>query len=431
MAREVFTPVRLSDDGRGIAQADGKVVFVRGALPGETVEAERVVAHRRFDEAELLAVLEAARERVTPPCPRYGECGGCDLQHLALSAQRDHKVAVLTQALRRAKVDPLPTVAAPDAALSGLTYRRRARFSVHWGRGGRLTLGFREAKGHRIVGLRQCPILVPALTEVPGQLQDALEGLALGPWLTHVDAVADEAGTGGWCRLAFRGRRGEAVPPLEAEDRARLEGLAQSLDRPVLADLSGTLETFGGAAPELREGGVTYAPGAFLQANGAVNAALRAAVLSAVGAPTGAPVLDAFAGAGNFAWALAEAGHEVLAVEGDGRALRGLKQRAESAGLNLKAQPLDLFNELPLKLGQFETVVLDPPRAGADHLCKGLAALRKGRRPKRIVYVSCAPPTLARDAALLSGAGYALRRAAVFDMFPQTHHVECLAVFEG
>jgi len=431
MAREVFRPVRLSDDGRGIAQADGKVVFVRGALPGETVEAERVATHRRFDEAELLTVQAAAPERVTPPCPHYGECGGCDLQHLELGAQRAHKVAVLREALRRAKVNAPPELEASDPNLPGLAYRRRARFSVHWGRGGRLTLGFREAKGHRIVGLRQCPILVPALTEVPGQLQDALEGLTLGPWLTHGDAVADEEGTGGWCRLAFRGRRGEPVPPLEAEDRDRLQGLAQSLNRPVLADLNGVLETFGDAAPEFREGGVTYAPGAFLQANGAVNAALRTAVLTAAGAPTGAPVLDAFAGAGNFAWALAEASHEVLAVEADGRALQGLKQRAEAAGLNLKAQPLDLFSELPLKLGQFETVVLDPPRAGADHLCKGIAALRKGRRPKRIVYVSCAPPTLARDAATLQGAGYALRRAAVFDMFPQTHHVECLAVFEG
>jgi len=431
MAREVFRPVRLSDDGRGIAQADGKVVFVRGALPGETVEAERVATHRRFDEAELLTVQAAAPERVTPPCPHYGECGGCDLQHLELGAQRAHKVAVLREALRRAKVNAPPELEASDPNLPGLAYRRRARFSVHRGRGGRLTLGFREAKGHRIVGLRQCPILVPALTEVPGQLQDALEGLTLGPWLTHGDAVADEEGTGGWCRLAFRGRRGEPVPPLEAEDRDRLQGLAQSLNRPVLADLNGVLETFGDAAPEFREGGVTYAPGAFLQANGAVNAALRTAVLTAAGAPTGAPVLDAFAGAGNFAWALAEAGHEVLAVEADGRALQGLKQRAEAAGLNLKAQPLDLFSELPLKLGQFETVVLDPPRAGADHLCKGIAALRKGRRPKRIVYVSCAPPTLARDAATLQGAGYALRRAAVFDMFPQTHHVECLAVFEG
>ena len=154
---------------------------------------------------------------------------------------------------------------------------------------------------------------------------------------------------------------------------------------PILVARSKPLE---GGAPEFQEGGVTYAPGAFLQANGTVNAALRAAVLGAVGAPTGAPVLDAFAGAGNFAWALAEAGHEVLAAEGDGRALQGLKQRAEAAALNLRAQPLDLFSELPLKLGQFETVVLDPPRAGADHLCKGLAALRKGRRPKRIVYVS-------------------------------------------
>ena len=146
MAREVFTPVRLSDDGRGIAQADGKVVFVRGALPGETVEAERVAAHRRFDEAELLSVREAAPERVTPPCSHYGECGGCDLQHLELGAQRAHKVAVLREALRRAKIDPLPTVTAPDVALPGLAYRRRARFSVHRGRGGRLTLGFGKGR---------------------------------------------------------------------------------------------------------------------------------------------------------------------------------------------------------------------------------------------------------------------------------------------
>ena len=429
MSKETYTVARLGDDGRGIAQVDGKVVFVRGALPGETVEAERVAAHRRFDEAELLTVREAAPKRATPPCPRYGECGGCDLQHLELGAQRAHKVAVLTEALRRAKVDPVPTVITPDTTLPGLAYRRRARFSVHWGRGGRLTLGFREGKGHRIVGLRQCPILVPALAEVPGQLQDALEALTLGPWLTHVDAVAE--GEGGWCRLAFRGRRGEPLPPLEAADRGRITGLAKTLSLPVLSDLDGTLETFGEGALEFLNGGIVYAPGAFLQANGAVNAALRAAVLSAVGAPTGAPVLDAFAGAGNFAWALAEAGHEVLAVEGDGRALLGLKQRAEATGLNLKVQSLDLFSELPLKLGHFQTVVLDPPRAGADHLCKGLAALRRGRRPKRIVYVSCAPATLARDAATLQSAGYGLRRAAVFDMFPQTHHVECLAVFDA
>ncbi len=283
MAGEIFTPVRLSDDGRGIAQVDGKVVFVRGALPGETVEARRVATHRRFDEAELLSVRDAAPERVPAPCPRYGACGGCDLQHLELGAQRAHKVAVLTAALRRAKVNPLPEVAAPAAGLPGLAYRRRARFSVHWGRGGRLTLGFREGKGHRIVGIRRCPILVPALTEVPGQLQDVLEGLALGPWLTHVDAVAEEAGAGGWCRLAFRGRRGEPLPPLAAADRARLTGLAHTLGLPVLADLEGRLETFGEGAPEFRDGGVAYVPGAFLHANGAVNAALRAAVVDAVG----------------------------------------------------------------------------------------------------------------------------------------------------
>ena len=146
----------------------------------------------------------------------------------------------------------------------------------------------------------------------------------------------------------------------------------------MLADLGGTLEAFGGGRPGISEGGVTYAPG--LQANGTVNSG------SSDGGARRRRRADGGAGArclrrgGQPCLGLAEVGHEVLAVEGDGRALQGLKQRAEAAALNLRAQPLDLFSELPLKLGQFETVVLDPPRAGADHLCKGLAALRKGRR---------------------------------------------------
>ncbi|WP_458526344.1 23S rRNA (uracil(1939)-C(5))-methyltransferase RlmD [Onishia taeanensis] len=428
--------LRLAHDGRGVARdAAGKTLFVDRALPGERVEVAVHKSRQRFDEAHVRQVLRAAPERVTPACPHFGVCGGCDLQHQALEAQRDHKRQVLVEQLSR---QGLTLEAAPVLlAAEGLGYRRRARLGVKVDADGRPHLGFRARGSHHLIDMTACPVLVPALEALLVPLREQLARLEAPRQVGHLELIASDAGV---CLVvrqlrdqpadakhwqAFAATHGVALGWLLGRETPRLEWLTE------VPDLHYGLKPAGAEHEDARELVLGFAPGDFLQVNAGVNQRLVDTALAWLAPQAGERVLDCFAGVGNFSLALAARTGSVTGVEGNPLMVERLEANARRNGLtNITARQADLSREAQARTLLTETewdlVVLDPPREGAEALSRRLAA----SRVSRILYVSCDPATLARDAAQLVAGGYRLTRAAIADMFAQTAHLEAVLLFE-
>lgn len=424
----------LAHDGRGVARnARGKTVFVEGALPGERV---RVAVHRtrkRFDEAHVRELVRASPERVAPPCPHFGRCGGCDLQHLALPAQRRHKQAVLEELLGRQGI----TLAASPELLAGAGegYRRRARLGVKVDADGGVHLGFRARHTHRLVDIDACTVLMPGLDALLVPLHQLLAGLEAPRQVGHLELLESDQAVVVVVRQ-LRDHPGDARR-WQAFARAHGVHLARWLGREApefdwLTPPPALCCRVPGPDGELF---LSVAPGDFLQANAEVNDLMVRTVLSWL-APlaAGERVLDLFAGVGNFSLPLAAAGARVTAAEGNPAmvARLGDNARANSPGwgLGVEARQADLA-ALPavralLQEAAPEVVVLDPPREGAEAVSRALVE----HPVPRLLYISCDPATLARDAAHLVRGGYRIRQAAVADMFVHTSHLESMLLFE-
>ncbi|WP_431023619.1 23S rRNA (uracil(1939)-C(5))-methyltransferase RlmD [Halomonas sp. H5] len=416
---------RLAHDGRGLTHdADGKACFVEGALPGERV---RLAVHRqrkRFDEAHLREVIVASPERVDPPCEHYGSCGGCDLQHLALDAQRRHKQAVLAEQLGRQGVT---LEASPELlAGEGLGYRRRARLGVRLDAEGQLHLGFRGRRSHHLVDIAACPVLTPPLSRLIPALREQLETLEAPRQVGHLELIDGDAGAA----LVVRQLRDN---PRDAE-RWRAFAERQGVHLAWLVGRETPELRWLGEAPSLHyalgELRVSFAPGDFVQVNGEVNRALVETALAWLAPARGEALLDLFAGVGNFSLPLAFAGARVTGVEGspamverlaDNARANDLPLAARQANLNDPEAVAQLLDEVPAT-----GVLLDPPREGAEAVCRVLA---KQGAVERVLYVSCDPATLARDAAILAAGGLRPVRGAVADMFAQTAHLESVLLF--
>lgn len=418
------------EPGIGLARNDGKVVFVSGALPGEQVRALRVRRHARRDEAELTEVLRAAPDRVEPPCPAYARCGGCAVQHQAHGAQLVDKQALLVEKLERlGGVRPArllePLAGAPWA------YRARARLGVRFvpAKGGAL-VGFRERHNARVAVMDACPVLDARLSALIAPLRVLVENLAVPARLPQIEATA----TADEVALVFR-----HLDPLPDADRAALAAFGSAHGVRVFLQPAGpdTVHPLPptGDAPlhyelpgwELR---LAFGPLEFTQVNLALNGALVAQALALLASRTGERIADLFCGIGNFTLPIARSGARVLGVEGDAALVARARSNARANGLADAAQfqAADLYTHGPetvAAVGRVDGVLLDPPRSGALEVCQALAA----QAPRRIVYVSCNPATLARDAGVLVGAGYTLSAAGIVDMFPHTAHVESMALF--
>ncbi|WP_444984686.1 TRAM domain-containing protein [Halomonas mongoliensis] len=434
---------RLAHDGRGLAHdAAGKALFVEGALPGERVEVAVHRTRKRFDEAHLREVLEASPERAEPPCPHYARCGGCDLQHLEVAAQRRHKQAVLRDLLARQGVEVPDEMALLAGASDG--YRRRARLGVKVDAEGGVHLGFRARHSHRLVDIEQCTILVPELGALLAPLHQQVASLSAPRQVGHLELLDSDQGPvlvvrqlkphgedrGRW--EAFATGHALHLAWLVGRESPRLEWLtpapALSCRVPSAADASATGELTLG-----------FAPGDFLQANAEVNRQMVTTALQWLTDLEGTPLLDLFAGVGNFSLPLASAGASVTAVEGSPAMVERLADNAARHGARLDAgarvprvesRQADLAQagavaRLLDEVGP-EVVVLDPPREGAEPAVLALAAARV----PRVLYVACDPATLARDAARLVHGGYRVTRAAVADMFVHTSHLESMLLFE-
>jgi len=416
---------RLANDGRGIAFIEGRTWFVEGALPGEEVEARVLAARSQIVEARCERVLQASALRQVEPCPHARLCGGCNLQHALIADQLALKQHTLSEQLSRV-AGLQPESWAEPLVGPEFGYRRRARLAVRWDvKRKRLDIGFRASASQEIVSISECPVLVQPLQSLLPALLAALRDLSKPQAIGHIELFSGTA---------------EAVlirhtAALSETDVARLRSFAtangaqlwwQGEGEPQPDDAAATL------AYRLDAWGLELAwrPGDFVQVNAPVNDAMVAQALEWLGAGKDESVLDLFCGLGNFSLPLARTGALVVGVEGVEAMVARAQENAQRNGLeHAHFYRADLSNPLadaPWARNGFTAVLLDPPRDGALEIVRQMSKLKA----RRVVYVSCNPATLARDARELANQGYRLRRAGVLDMFPQTAHVEAMALFE-
>ena len=431
-AAETAEIVDTTLDGRGIARGECKTAFVMGALTGETVRFRRRRKRRNYDEAELLDVLEPSRDRVEPRCPVAGICGGCSLQHLSAGAQLRLKQATLVDNL-----DQLGGVRA-GRILEPVTgpvwgYRRKARLAVKdVPKKGRVLVGFREQGKPYVTDTQSCATLHPSVGERLGDLSELIGGLSIRARLPQIEvAVGDDATV-----LVFR----VLEPPTEADlrrlhDFGRTTGLRiflQTGGPDSIAALPGeTDDSLLGYRLPAFDLELAFRPTDFVQVNAGINKRMLELALELLAPTPNSRVLDLFCGLGNFSLPLARRCEQVLGVEGDAEMVARATGNADRAGIrnarfaaaNLAdAQALDEWSD-----ERFDRILVDPPRSGAAAILPAIVAYA----PARLVYVSCHPGTLARDAGqLVNEFGYRLAAAGIMDMFPQTSHVESIALFE-
>ncbi len=377
---------KLVYGGDGLGRVEGRAVFVPGTSPGDLVRARVVERKKSFLRAEVLDVLEPGPARRTPPCPLAGECGGCQFQHVDYGAQIAAKGEFVRDALARiGRIDFAGDIPVHADAEHELSYRVRATAHVVKTRD-RVLFGFFAPRSHRVVDVESCPLLVPELDAAWHRARSSREKLHR---VETLDLAVGDAGAA-------------ADPPVAA---------------------------VGGSDLETEVAGVRYrfAPGTFFQANRPLLGSL-VRVATDGDEEGGALALDLFAGVGLFAIPLARRFGRVVAVESDGRAAAFARANADANGvanMRVVAEPVESWLAgRPVAEGEVDLALLDPPRTGLG--LEG-ARLLAGLAPRRIVYVSCDPSTLARDLRVLVDAGYGLRSVDAFDLFPQTFHVETVA----
>lgn len=422
-----FSVDRMSHDGRGITQWNGKTLFIDGALPGERISARLVRDHARYAEGRVDKLLDASPERVQPVCVHYAECGGCQLQHLGTQQQLDFKqMAVMQQLEVWGGVKPrqiLPPIQSPDQG-----YRRCARLGVDYTKGEAI-LGFRKNNSRQLIQITQCSVLSVELNRLLIPLARWLTELFAAEAVTHIEFIQADQQTA----LVLR-----HIRALDQRDIDALADLAKALDiqvwlkgseAPQLQDLQGQdvdpRLTYTLAGMQL-----DFHPLDFIQVNPEVNARMVAQALQLLSLKGEERVLDLFCGIGNFTLPLARKCAEVIGIEAvESMVQRGRENASKLGVTNVQFIAANLANmsehRLSQTCGKVDAVLLDPPRDGAREIVEKLSQLS----PRRIVYVSCNPATLARDAKILVAAGYQLDSVGVLDMFPHTAHVESMALF--
>jgi len=422
----------LDHDGQGVARHEGKTIFVKGGLPGETVTCTLTRNKPSWAVAKVDDVLHAAAERVTPQCPHFGVCGGCSMQHADHRAQVAYKQRVLEDALWHiGRVRPEQVLSPIYAQPWG--YRHRARLSARYVRkkGGSL-VGFRERQSSYVTDMDSCEVLPPRVSLLIPALRQLIDGLSICEQLPQIElAIGDPE-----IVLVFR----VLAWPSEA-DQSLLRAFAEQQQVQVWLQPKGpdTAAPFWPLnPPALRYSLPEYAvqfefrPTDFTQVNHAVNQMLVRRALGLLQPQAGERVADFFCGLGNFTLPMVRLGAQAFGYEGSAELIARARQNAQANGLATQTEfaAINLFDAkacsaLPSFAGG--KVLLDPPREGAVELLKSFA----GREPQRIVYVSCDPATLARDVGYLCGSlGYDLRAAGIANMFPHTSHVESIALLE-
>jgi 23S rRNA (uracil1939-C5)-methyltransferase len=422
----------LNHEGDGVAHIDGKAVFIHGALPGDEVRFRYHNKKKNYDTGVVQEVLTPGPARVEPRCPHFNVCGGCSLQHLSSSGQIQAKQRILLDNLARiGKVTPGAVL--PPLTGSAWGYRRKARLGVRLvPKKGGVLVGFREKRSSFITDLDRCDTLDPRIGQLLPALRALVSGLSCADRVPQIEVAIGDAAIA----LVFR-----HLQPLTNDDQARLRAFGRDhgmqihlqpggpdtvhpLDPETPAPLTYRLPEF---TVELH-----FGPTDFVQVNAEMNQRVVSAALALLDPGLGDDVLDLFCGLGNFTLPLARRARSVLGIEADDLLLDKARENAMRNGIsNVEFTPANLYDEAELAAlpwaRNFDLWLLDPPRTGAIEVVKSVPE----HGPRRIVYVSCYPATLARDSEVLVHAkGYRLVSAGVMDMFPQTTHVESIALFE-
>ncbi len=419
----------LSHDGRGIARWQEKTLFVSGALPGETVVCKQSAAHGRFNEAKTVSIVSASSDRVDPPCEFYQRCGGCDLQHLAVDKQIQSKQAsVLDQMQRIGGLQPQTVLPALQSKSSD--YRVRARLAVYWSKAGAPSLGFRGEGSKQVVPITHCTVLHPSIDQLIPALSEWLKSIERNRPVTHIELSAD---TEGACILLRHTRK------LEQVDRDSLNQLAHEHSAEVFlqGDSGAELLDLSGDAVKPRRHyrlddfdlKMAFHPLDFIQVNPQINEQMLAQALTLLNLSADDKVLDLFCGVGNFTLPMARQAGSVVGVEAQESMVERGRENAANNGMdNAKFLAANLEKPMApglLGRGNIDAILLDPPRSGAAGALPFIAQLKA---PK-LLYISCNPSTLARDAKGLAEQGYRLDTLGIMDMFPHTSHVESMALF--
>ena len=453
-SRDEWLKVESIDlEAQGVARnAEGKVVFIEGALPGEEVQVNVGRSKNAWEQGVMTAMRRESSQRVRPGCPHFGlhpgACGGCKMQHLDAAAQVAVKQRVLEDNLQHLGKVKAENMLRP---IEGPTwgYRYRARLSVrHVPRKGTVLVGFHERKSRYVADMQVCPVLPPAFSALLMPLRALIGSMDQRDRLPQIELAIGQRLEGLVTALVLR-----HLEPVTAADQERLRAFAAAHNVQWWLQPKGpdTIHLLDEDSPELAyslpEFGITmpFKPTDFTQVNHQINSVLVGRALRLLAPGPDERVIDWFCGLGNFTLPLATRAREVLGIEGSETLVQRSRDNAQRNGLAGKAQfaARNLFELAPADLlayGPADKWLVDPPREGAFALTKALADLlgdectvpRDGwLPPKRIVYVSCNPATLARDAGLLvHQAGYRCSAAGAVNMFPHTAHVESMAVFD-
>ena len=406
----------LDPFGQGVARHNGKTVFIPGLLPTERAEVTLTEDKNKYARGKVKRRLNDSAERVAPRCPHFGVCGGCQQQHANVALQQRSKSTALARLIKHDV----------NAILSGEPwgYRRRARLSLNYQpKTQKLEMGFRKAAASDIVDVNHCPVLVPRLEALLPHLRNCLSELQGVRSLGHVELVLADNGP----LMVLR-----HTAPLSAKDCEKLERFSHSHELALfLAPQSEILEQVTGDAPWYVSDGLrlTFSPRDFIQVNDGVNQQMVTTAVEWLDVQPGDRVLDLFCGMGNFTLPLAKRAASVVGVEGvEALVAKGQENARRNALHNVTFFHENLEEDVTLqpwaKHG-FDKILLDPARAGAPGVMQHIIKLA----PKRVVYVSCNPATLARDSEALLSGGYQIQRLAMLDMFPHTGHLESMVLF--
>jgi len=421
----------LSHDGKGVARIDEKATFIQGALAGEKITFRYTNRKKSYDEGLVTSVIEASPDRVQPKCAHYEICGGCSLQHLDADKQIEAKQQVLLDNLEHIGKVSAESILPPLTNDSVWGYRRKARLGVkNVPKKGKVLVGFRERASSFVADLTLCPVLHPRVGELLPQLSELVEGLSINAKLPQVEVAMDDE----QCVLIFR-----ILEDLTDADAAAIKAFGEAHDiipytqrggPDTVVPLSGIPANLHYALPD-QNLELGFLPGDFTQVNTDINRKMINRALNMLDLNQNDTVLDLFCGVGNFTLPLATQAGTVVGVEGD----EGLVQRAKSNAERNKLANVDfyaanLYEELkpqPWLHQTFTKALIDPPRSGAIEILP----LIKKMGIETLLYISCYPGTLARDAGVLvNEMGYTLVSAGVMDMFPHTGHVESIALFK-
>lgn len=428
----------LDHEGRGVAHVDGKTIFIGGALPHEKVIYRSYRKKATFENADVVDVLRSSSARVTPACPHFGVCGGCSMQHIDAGAQVAMKQRVLEDDLKHiGKVRP-EVVLSPIAG-PAWHYRHRARMSARFvAKKGGVLVGFHEKRSSFVAEMQSCSIMPAHISDLIMPMRELVVGLSIKQRMPQIEvAVGSQVSV-----LVLRN-----MDPITAEDEMLLQRFVDQYSTPQyplqiwlqpkgpdtcypLYPLDAPRLTY-----EIADFGIEmpYNPTEFTQVNPQINRVMVKRALRLLDPKPGEKIADMFCGIGNFTLPIARSGATVLGMEGSETLVRRAEENAVHNGLERQteyrvANLFEVTADSLSALGHFDKMLIDPPRDGAIQLVK---AINDDNAPRRIVYVSCNPATLARDAEVLVHVkGYTLKAAGIINMFPHTAHVESIAWFE-